>query len=172
MLSPDQARQLRLEAEQALRQTRGWGVGVGILCVSERGVPGGISPLVQGPPGGLSVHFPPVESGRMPHRASAAGSLCPQARKPSIISVDCNRQPVPTRCPQPLSQGLWPCQLPLHRGAQPRVCRGASFCPAGPGKKKSLPMAGLSFIPPAAWDGSWRRASPATAPPAPGGNTG
>ena len=29
------------------------------------------------------------------------------------------RKPVPTRYPQPLSQGLWPCQLPLHRGAKP-----------------------------------------------------
>ena len=38
------------------------------------GGPGGISPLVQRPPGGLSVHFPPVESGRMPHRASAVGA--------------------------------------------------------------------------------------------------
>ena len=25
----------------------------------------------------------------------------------------CYRMPVPTRCPQPLSQGLWPCQLPF-----------------------------------------------------------
>ena len=30
--------------------------------------------MVQWPPGGLSVHFPPVESGRMPHRAGAAGA--------------------------------------------------------------------------------------------------
>ena len=30
------------------------------------------------------------------------------------------RMPVPIRCPQPLSQGLRPCQLPLHRGAKPR----------------------------------------------------
>ena len=28
------------------------------------------------------------------------------------------RKPVPTRYPQPLSQGLRPCQLPLHRGAK------------------------------------------------------
>ena len=34
--------------------------------------------------------------------------------------VTCYRQPVPARYPQPLSQGLWPCQLPLHRGAKPR----------------------------------------------------
>ena len=33
--------------------------------------------------------------------------------------VSCNRNPVPIRNPQPLSQGLRPCQLPLHRGAKP-----------------------------------------------------
>ena len=35
---------------------------------------GGISPLVQGPPGGLSVHFPPVESGRFPRKTGFAGA--------------------------------------------------------------------------------------------------
>ena len=34
--------------------------------------------------------------------------------------MSCNRQPVPIRHLQPLSQGLRPCQLPLHRGAKPR----------------------------------------------------
>ena len=38
------------------------------------GGPGGISPLVQGPPGGLSVHFPPVESGRFPRKTGFAGA--------------------------------------------------------------------------------------------------
>ena len=33
-------------------------------------------------------------------------------------TVACNRKPVPIRYPQPLSQGLRPCQLPLHRGAK------------------------------------------------------
>ena len=32
----------------------------------------------------------------------------------------CNRLPAPIRKPQPLSQGLRPCQLPLHSGAKPR----------------------------------------------------
>ena len=56
---------------KAPRQTRGWGAGESIFCVGERGVPGGISPLVQWPPGGLSVHFPPVESGRRSPRPQA-----------------------------------------------------------------------------------------------------
>ena len=38
------------------------------------GGPGGISPLVQRPPGGLSVHFPPVESGRFPRKTGFAGA--------------------------------------------------------------------------------------------------
>ena len=38
--------------------------------------------------------------------------------------ASCNRQPAPIRHPQPLSQGLRPCQLPLHRGAKPREGRG------------------------------------------------
>ena len=40
----------------------------------KRGVPGSISPLVKRPPGGLSVHFPPVESGRMPRKTGFAGA--------------------------------------------------------------------------------------------------
>jgi len=36
----------------------------------------------------------------------------------------CNRQLVPIRYLQPLSQGLRPCQLPLHRGAKPCGGRG------------------------------------------------
>ncbi len=59
------------EQSEAPRQTRGWGAAETILCVGERGAPGGISPLVQGPPGGLSVHFPPVESGRRSPRPQA-----------------------------------------------------------------------------------------------------
>ena len=43
------------------------------LC-KRTGGPGGISPLVQGPPGGLSVHFPPVESGRFPRKTGFAGA--------------------------------------------------------------------------------------------------
>ena len=42
------------------------------LC-KRTGGPGGISPLVSRPPGGLSVHFPPVESGRTPHSVSLRG---------------------------------------------------------------------------------------------------
>ena len=43
--------------------------------LSERtGGPGGISPLVKRPPGGLSVHFPPVESGRFPRKTGFAGA--------------------------------------------------------------------------------------------------
>ena len=38
--------------------------------------------------------------------------------------VACNRLPAPIRRPQPLSQGLRPCQLPLHRGAKPCGGRG------------------------------------------------
>ena len=53
--------------------------GEDILWERERGVPGGISPLVQRPPGGLSVHFPPVESGRMP-RSEGRGAYLPLDR--------------------------------------------------------------------------------------------
>ena len=90
---------------QAPRQTRGWGTAEAILCVGERGVPGGISISPQNkfcgvprefhrfpanelpeircrhspagvsrPPGGLSVHFPPVESGRFPRKTGFAGA--------------------------------------------------------------------------------------------------
>ncbi len=79
-----------------------------------------------------------------PHsRRGPEGPLRPQARKPSIVSVDCYRMPVPTRCSQPLSQGLWSCQLPLHRGAKPPEgtkdgSQGAGICrgrPLPPGSK-------------------------------------
>mgnify|MGYP007046407881 CR=1 FL=1 len=58
---------------KAPRQTRGCCSDESRLRASERGVRGGISPLVQRPPGGLSVHFPPVESGRTPHSVSLRG---------------------------------------------------------------------------------------------------
>ena len=41
------------------------------------------------------------------------------------------RKPVPTRYPQPLSQTLRVCQLPLHRGAKP--CGGRRFPSEGAG---------------------------------------
>ena len=71
---PRGGRKLPLRKSEAPRQTRGWGAGETIFCVGERGVPGGISPLVKRPPGGLSVHFPPVESGRFP-RARRRGTF-------------------------------------------------------------------------------------------------
>ena len=40
------------------------------------------------------------------------------------------RKPVPIRYPQPLSQTLRVCQLPLHRGAKP--CGGRGFPPREP----------------------------------------
>ena len=40
------------------------------------------------------------------------------------------RNPAPARYPQPLSQGLWPCQLPLHRGAKPRAAEKHKKRPA------------------------------------------
>ena len=55
------------------RGTGDWCAAENILCASERGDRGGISPLVSRPPGGLSVHFPPVESGRFPRKTSFAG---------------------------------------------------------------------------------------------------
>ena len=54
--------------------------------------------------------------------------------------VICNHQLIPTRYPQPLSQTLRVCQLPLHRGAKPRGGRrfpaegakpcGGAACPS------------------------------------------
>ena len=64
--------------------------------------------------------------------------------------VACYRKPVPIRHLQPLSQTLWVCQLPLHRGAKPcggRKCpsegaRGAKPC-GGTEKRSPAADAGL-----------------------------
>ena len=75
--------------------------------------------MVQGPPGGLSVHFPPVESGRF-LRARRRGSF--RASR-SIITGS----PFLHATYNPSVRACRPCQLPLHRGA-----KGAGMClPAG-----------------------------------------
>ena len=59
----------------AQREPRGWNkVFCSASSESANGGPGGISPLVSRPPGGLSVHFPPVESGRFPRKTGFAGA--------------------------------------------------------------------------------------------------
>ena len=67
---------------------------------------------------GVSAETPAIERGGAERMRSGGVVGMVQG------NVSCNRLPVPTRCPQPLSQTLRVCQLPLHRGAKPRGGRG------------------------------------------------
>ena len=62
----------------------------------------------------LSYDHPPLLRGLF-----SSASCAPAGAEALIVSGNCNRSPVPTQRLQPLRQGLWPCQLPLHRGAKP-----------------------------------------------------
>ena len=64
-------------------------------------------------PPGVSAETPAIERGGAERMRS--GGVVGRVQE----KVTCDRKPVPTRCPQPLSQTLRVCQLPLHRGAKP-----------------------------------------------------
>ena len=69
-------------------------------------------------PPGVSAETPAIERGGAERMRS--GGVVGRVQE----KVTCDRKPVPTRCPQPLSQTLRVCQLPLHRGAKPSGGRG------------------------------------------------
>ncbi len=100
------------------------------LC-ARTGGPGGISPLVQRPPGGLSVHFPPVESGRMP-RSEALQGPGPLDRLWSPAFAD-SRRPTPhsRRGPEgllrPQARNLFP---PRRRKAECPEQTDCEFSPS------------------------------------------
>mgnify|MGYP006955451565 CR=1 FL=1 len=56
--------------------------------------------------------------------------------------VPCNRQPVPIRYPQPLSQGLRPCQLPFS------IAGVSAETPGGTAKRAARDLTGgTMFLP-------------------------
>ena len=73
-------------------------------------------------PPGVSAETPAIERG-CAERMRSGGVVGRVQEK-----VTCDRKPAPIRHPQPLSQGLRPCQLPLHRGAKPCGGRGLLLC--------------------------------------------
>ena len=84
--------------------------------------PAATAPSSEGAKGTGELREPAIERGGAERMRS--GGVVGRVQE----KVTCDRKPVPTRCPQPLSQTLRVCQLPLHRGAKPHGGRGILLC--------------------------------------------